>query len=74
MQPIQGQFDELQDLIDEAKFIEEVYEVAFGDDAIHKDYSKQEVLETLRIFAEKAYMYDEEAKWVITMEHKIKND
>jgi hypothetical protein len=35
-------------------FIENVFEIAFGDDAINKDYSKEEVLERLEKFSELA--------------------
>jgi len=41
------------------EFIEEVYEIAFGDDAINRDFSYEEVLERLREFSDKAYiLYD----------------
>jgi len=36
------------------EFIELVYEIAFGDDAINRDFSKQEVLEELRRFSDEA--------------------
>ena len=32
----------------EREFIEEVFEIAFGDDAINRDFSYEEVLEELR--------------------------
>ena len=32
-------------------FIEAVYEIAFGDDAINRDFSQREVLDRLRTFA-----------------------
>ena len=32
-------------------FIEAVYEIAFGDDAINRDFSQREVLNRLRTFA-----------------------
>ena len=34
------------------KFIEDVYEIAFGDNAINKGYSEQEVLDKLKEFSE----------------------
>ena len=36
----------------EREFIEEVYEIAFGDDAINRDFSHEEVLERLREFSD----------------------
>ena len=36
------------------KFIEEIFELAFGDDAINKDYSRKEVLLKLREFSDDA--------------------
>jgi len=41
------------------EFIEEVYEIAFGDDAINKQYSFEEVLERLKEFSDKAWKYEE---------------
>ena len=38
----------LEDLLN---FIEAVYEIAFGDDAINKDFSQKEVLDRLGTFA-----------------------
>jgi len=35
-------------------FIENVFEIAFGDDAINKEYSKEEVLVKLREFSDLA--------------------
>jgi hypothetical protein len=34
--------------IEGIEFLESVYELAFGDDAINKDYSSAEVIERLR--------------------------
>jgi len=36
----------------EREFIEEVFEIAFGDDAINRDFSYKEVLERLREFSD----------------------
>jgi len=41
------------------EFIESVYELAFGDDAIRKGYTDDEVLEILREFSDKALELDE---------------
>lgn len=36
------------------QFIELVYEIAFGDNAINRDFTKEEVLEELRKFSDLA--------------------
>ena len=41
------------------EFIEEVYEIAFGDDAINRDFSYEEVLGQLREFSDKALENDD---------------
>ena len=40
-------------------FIEAVYEIAFGDDAINRDYSMPEVLERLMEFSDNALKWEE---------------
>tara|TARA_R100000231_G_scaffold107150_1_gene79315 strand:+ start:285 stop:500 length:216 start_codon:yes stop_codon:yes gene_type:complete len=40
-------------------FIEEVFEIAFGDDAINRDYSMGEVLDRLMEFSNNALKYEE---------------
>jgi len=42
----------------DTSFKERVYELAFGDDAINKDYSDEEVLAVLREFSDKALAFD----------------
>ena len=37
------------------EFIEKVYEIAFGDNAINRDFSHEEVLEELRDNSDKAW-------------------
>ena len=39
-------------------FIEEVYEIAFGDNAINRDFSPEEVIKELQSFSNKALAYD----------------
>ena len=39
-------------------FIEEVFEIAFGDDAINRDFSYEEVLERLREFSDESFAMD----------------
>ena len=36
------------------EFINEVYEIAFGDNAINKDYTHQEVINKIREFSDTA--------------------
>ena len=38
------------------EFIENVFEIAFGDNAINKDYTKKEVLEKIREFSDKSLL------------------
>ena len=40
-------------------FIEEAYEIAFGDDAINRGFDKEEVLKKLREFSDNALKYEE---------------
>ncbi len=40
------------------EFIEEVYEIAFGDNAINRDFSKREVLNRLRKFSDDALLVE----------------
>ena len=39
--------------------IEEVFEIAFGDNAINRDFSMGEVLDRLMVFSNNALKYDE---------------
>ena len=40
-------------------FIEEVFEIAFGDNAINRDFSMGEVLDKLMEFSDNALKYEE---------------
>ena len=42
------------------ELIEEVYEIAFGDNAINRDYSMGEVLDSLMEFSDDALRYNGE--------------
>ena len=44
-------------------FIEEVFEIAFGDNAINRDYSMGEVLDRLMEFSNNALKYEEGEEW-----------
>ena len=39
-------------------FIEKIYEIAFGDDAIKKGYSQEEVIARLKGFSDKALLVE----------------
>lgn len=41
------------------KFLENTFELAFGDDAINKAHTMHDVVEKLREFSDKANHYDE---------------
>ena len=41
------------------EFVEEVFQIAFGFDAINKDYSYDEVIDQLLEFSEDALKYEE---------------
>lgn len=41
------------------EFIEEVFEIAFGENAINRDFSYDEVLETLTEFSDNALIFEE---------------
>ena len=47
-----------------AEFIEEAYEIAFGDEALNRDFSPEEVIEELQSFSDKALKYDEGEDYV----------
>ncbi len=40
--------------MEKQEFIESVFELAFGDNAINRDYSYEDVLKELRIFSDEA--------------------
>ena len=44
--------------MDEFVFREEIFELAFGDNAINRDFSDEEVIEEIRRFSEKAMFYE----------------
>jgi hypothetical protein len=54
-------------MMSKADFIEAVYEIAFGDDAINRDFSQREVLDRLKTFANNDFKWtehvDEENYW-----------
>ncbi len=41
------------------EFIEVVFEIAFGDNAINRDFSYAEVLEVLRAYSDEALGYED---------------
>jgi len=40
-------------------FIKEAYEIAFGDEALNRDFSPDDVIDELQSFSDKALKYDE---------------
>ena len=52
-------FQDLEAFENVKKFIEEAYEIAFGDDAINRDWHPDAVIEELKRFSDKALKYDE---------------
>lgn len=52
------------DVIDRAlDFITDVYEIAYGDNAINKNYSSESVLQRLQDYSDDAYTYEEKYKY-----------
>tara|TARA_B100001094_G_scaffold206750_1_gene200639 strand:- start:268 stop:495 length:228 start_codon:yes stop_codon:yes gene_type:complete len=51
----------------DAELIEEVYELAFGENAINRNFSHEEVLEELTIFSENALKYEEGEDYLDSM-------
>ena len=43
----------------DSRFIEEIYELAFGDDAINRNFSHDEVIEQIREFSDNALEWEE---------------
>ena len=43
----------------DSRFIEEIYELAFGEDAINRDFSHGEVIEQIREFSDNALNWEE---------------
>ena len=52
-------FKDLEAFKNVKKFIEEAYELAFGDDAINRDWHPDAVIEELTSFSDKALKYDQ---------------
>ena len=51
-------FKDLEAFENVKNFIEEVYKIAFGEDAINKDWHPDAVIEELTSFSDKALKYD----------------
>ena len=41
-------------------FEEQVFEIAFGDDAVNRGFTKENVLEKLRYFSDRALWWEQE--------------
>jgi len=51
----------IEDVEDVFEFIEDVYEIAFGDDAINRDFTYSDVLAQLREFSDAALVSEKPA-------------
>jgi len=45
------------------QFIEEIYEIAFGDNAINRDFDFEEVIERIQEFSDNALKWEEGKEW-----------
>tara|TARA_B100001250_G_C19264375_1_gene556294 strand:- start:45 stop:344 length:300 start_codon:yes stop_codon:yes gene_type:complete len=52
-------FQDLETFGNVKTFLKEAYEIAFGDEAINRGFSPEEVIEELQSFSDKALKYDE---------------
>ena len=41
-----------------SKFKEEIYQIAFGDNAINRNFTEDEVIERIKEFSDKAWNFD----------------
>jgi|TARA_R110000803_G_scaffold41582_3_gene89308 hypothetical protein len=57
-----------KDKYTDEEFIEEVFELAFGNDAINRDFTKTETLERLNSLLYKAFLWD------TSQRHELKED
>ena len=56
MASVHGEFRDAPEMM---KFIREVYEIAFGDDAYNRGFYKEEVLVRLRNYSDKSYLSEQ---------------
>jgi hypothetical protein len=56
--------------MDNQELIEKVYEIAFGDDAIHRDYTPEEVVDRLRTFSDQSHFLEETAAPMLKIIHQ----
>jgi len=42
------------------EFIEEIYEIAFGYNAINRDFTQEDVISQLMLFSDNAYKWEEQ--------------
>lgn len=45
--------------MNDKEFIEQVFEIAFGDNAINRDFSKDDAIKELKRFSDLALKYEE---------------
>lgn len=63
-----------KDLIEKDEFKEEIYELAFGDNAMNKEYTNKEVIEKVKEFSDDAYDYSEIANELCNPLNRIEYD
>jgi hypothetical protein len=54
------------------EFKEAIYELAFGDNAINKDFSEEEVVTTIKGFAQDSWVAKEQCCWYC--QHSLPQD
>ena len=57
--------NEIKPLEETINFIEQAFEIAFGDNAINKNYSSEEVLQKLQDFSDDALTYENNYKYKV---------
>lgn len=45
--------------MNDKEFIEQIFEIAFGNDAINRDFSKEQVIKEIKRFSDLALEYEE---------------
>ena len=45
--------------MNDKEFIEQIFEIAFGDNAINREFSKEEVIKELKRFSDLALKYED---------------
>lgn len=59
---------------DMLNFVEDIYEVGFGADAIYKDYSLEEVLERIKHFSKLSWKIEDSADDIVSRNSDVGDD